>query len=84
MSANQKHPYHLVDPSPWPLVTGFSALLMAIGFMSFGGMLTGGDEPATKSDNTAQVEGFEKPEIDEETAIKLADNTTTNEINKKW
>jgi cytochrome c oxidase subunit 3 len=33
MSSNQKHPYHLVDPSPWPLVTGFSALLMAIGFV---------------------------------------------------
>ena len=26
---NQKHPYHLVDPSPWPLVTSFSALIMA-------------------------------------------------------
>ncbi len=33
MSDNQKHPYHLVDPSPWPLVTGFSALIMAIGFV---------------------------------------------------
>ena len=31
MSADQKHPYHLVDPSPWPLVTAFSALLMAWG-----------------------------------------------------
>ena len=30
---NQKHPYHLVDPSPWPLVTSFSALIMAIGFI---------------------------------------------------
>ncbi len=35
MSDNQKHPYHLVDPSPWPLVTGFSALIMAIGFVLF-------------------------------------------------
>ena len=35
MSDNQKHPYHLVDPSPWPLVTGFSELLMAIGFILF-------------------------------------------------
>ena len=31
MSADPKHPYHLVDPSPWPLVTAFSALLMAWG-----------------------------------------------------
>ena len=30
---NQKHPYHLVDPSPWPLVTSFSALIIAIGFI---------------------------------------------------
>ena len=30
---NQKHPYHLVEPSPWPLVTSFSALIMAIGFI---------------------------------------------------
>ena len=30
---NQKHPYHLVDPSPWPLVTSFSALIRAIGFI---------------------------------------------------
>ncbi|MEE2694956.1 MAG: cytochrome c oxidase subunit 3 [Pseudomonadota bacterium] len=33
--SNQKHPYHLVDPSPWPLVTGISALFMAIGFVLF-------------------------------------------------
>ncbi len=26
-----QHDYHLVDPSPWPLVGSFSALLMAIG-----------------------------------------------------
>ena len=35
MSEDQKHPYHLVDPSPWPLVTGFSALIMAVGFVIF-------------------------------------------------
>jgi cytochrome c oxidase subunit 3 len=27
----QKHPYHLVDPSPWPIVGAFSALVMASG-----------------------------------------------------
>ncbi|MAZ07231.1 MAG: cytochrome c oxidase subunit 3 [Rickettsiales bacterium] len=35
MSENQKHPYHLVDPSPWPLVTGISALILAWGFIQF-------------------------------------------------
>ena len=35
MSDNQKHPYHLVDPSPWPLVTAMSLLILAYGFVSF-------------------------------------------------
>ena len=35
MSDNQKHPYHLVDPSPWPLVTAMSLLVLAYGFISF-------------------------------------------------
>ncbi len=35
MSDNQKHPYHLVDPSPWPLVTSMSLLILAYGFVSF-------------------------------------------------
>lgn len=26
-----KHPYHIVDPSPWPFVGGLSALVLAIG-----------------------------------------------------
>ena len=29
----QKHPYHLVDPSPWPLVGSVSALVMFWGFV---------------------------------------------------
>ena len=33
MSDNQKHPYHLVDPSPWPLVTAASLLILAYGFI---------------------------------------------------
>lgn len=28
-----KHPYHLVDPSPWPLIGAFSAGLMAVGMV---------------------------------------------------
>ena len=31
MSAEKKHDYHLVDPSPWPIYTSFSCLVLAIG-----------------------------------------------------
>jgi heme/copper-type cytochrome/quinol oxidase subunit 3 len=31
----QKHPYHLVDPSPWPLVSSISCLVTAIGAAMF-------------------------------------------------
>jgi len=31
----QRHPYHLVDPSPWPLLAAFGAL-----FMTMGGVMT--------------------------------------------
>ncbi len=31
MSATKQHDYHLVDPSPWPLMGSVSALMMAIG-----------------------------------------------------
>ncbi len=31
----QKHPYHLVDPSPWPLVGAFAAGTMAVGAVLF-------------------------------------------------
>jgi cytochrome c oxidase subunit 3 len=31
---NQIHSFHLVDPSPWPIITGFSALML-----TFGGVL---------------------------------------------
>ena len=34
MSSDQKHPYHLVDPSPWPLITSISVLVMAWGAIS--------------------------------------------------
>ena len=27
----QKHPYHLVDPSPWPALGSLGALLLAFG-----------------------------------------------------
>jgi len=45
------------------IITG----LMAIGFMSFGGMLTGGDDAKESKENSAQIE-------------TIKDNTTTKEI----
>lgn len=33
MSEHQKHNYHLVDPSPWPLVGAFSAMFMFFGLV---------------------------------------------------
>lgn len=29
--ANKRHPFHLVDPSPWPFFGGFSALTLTLG-----------------------------------------------------
>ncbi|MBX9697637.1 MAG: cytochrome c oxidase subunit 3 [Alphaproteobacteria bacterium] len=31
----KKHPYHLVDPSPWPFVASLSALLLTVGAVLF-------------------------------------------------
>ena len=31
MSAKQDHPFHLVDPSPWPVAASFGMLLMPVG-----------------------------------------------------
>lgn len=31
MSGHQNHPYHLVNPSPWPLLTSFSMLTFVVG-----------------------------------------------------
>jgi cytochrome c oxidase subunit 3 len=31
MAGNQKHPYHLVDPSPWPIVGALAAFVLAMG-----------------------------------------------------
>jgi len=32
---NQKHSFHLVDPSPWPLFTGITALMLTIGMVKY-------------------------------------------------
>ncbi|HEV7872877.1 MAG TPA: cytochrome c oxidase subunit 3, partial [Enterovirga sp.] len=31
--ADVKHDYHLVDPSPWPLLGALSAFVMAVGLV---------------------------------------------------
>lgn len=35
MNHSKKHPYHLVEPSPWPLVTSFSVFVLAVGAVLF-------------------------------------------------
>ena len=32
---NQIHGYHLVDPSPWPIISAFSALMLTFGLVLF-------------------------------------------------
>ncbi|NVJ93648.1 MAG: cytochrome c oxidase subunit 3 [Methylocystaceae bacterium] len=34
-SETKKHPYHLVDPSPWPLLGSVAAVVMAIGAITY-------------------------------------------------
>jgi len=31
MSAKQQHPFHLVELSPWPILTAFSLLFVTLG-----------------------------------------------------
>lgn len=39
----QAFPFHLVDPSPWPILSSFSLLVMALGaVMYFHGFYLGG------------------------------------------
>lgn len=44
MSSMQKHPYHLVDPSPWPLVSSISCLVAALGAATFFHSFHNGDK----------------------------------------
>ncbi len=46
-----KHPYHLVDPSPWPIIGSISAFVLAIGGLSYmhPGMFGPGLEPAMEA-----------------------------------
>ena len=29
----ERHPFHLVDPSPWPILTAFSVFTLVLGFL---------------------------------------------------
>jgi cytochrome c oxidase subunit 3 len=42
MSVSQKHPYHLVDPSPWPLLGSLGALASTIGGVMYMHSFMGG------------------------------------------
>lgn len=42
MSVSQKHPYHLVDPSPWPLLGSLGALASTIGGVMYMHSFAGG------------------------------------------
>lgn len=42
MSLSQKHPYHLVDPSPWPLVASIGALATTLGGVMYMHSFSGG------------------------------------------
>ena len=35
MSGAQQHPYHLVEPSPWPAVGSAAGFILAIGAVMF-------------------------------------------------
>jgi cytochrome c oxidase subunit 3 len=39
---NQKHGFHLVDPSPWPLISALSALMLTFGGVLYLHGYTGG------------------------------------------
>ncbi len=41
--AEQSHDYHLVDPSPWPLIGSLSAFFMALGLIIFMKSMDGGE-----------------------------------------
>ena len=40
---NQKHGFHLVDPSPWPLIAAFSAFMLTFGAALYMHGYWGGD-----------------------------------------
>ncbi len=51
MSTSHSHPYHLVNPSPWPIIGAFGGLLSAFGLVLFmhPSTLGGGLEPTIES-----------------------------------
>jgi len=44
MSQTQKHPFHLVDPSPWPIVASFACLLSTSGGVMYMHAYEGGGQ----------------------------------------
>jgi cytochrome c oxidase subunit 3 len=42
VTSNEQHPFHMVDPSPWPLMTSFSLLGLVLSFLSYFHFFKGG------------------------------------------
>jgi hypothetical protein len=40
---NPRHCFHLVDPSPWPIISSFSALMLTVGGVLYMHGYPGGD-----------------------------------------
>jgi hypothetical protein len=43
VTKNEQHPFHMVDSSPWPLMTSFSLLGLAFSFLSYFHFFKGGN-----------------------------------------
>lgn len=39
---NEQHPFHMVDNSPWPIMTSFALLSVVLGFVSYFHYFNGG------------------------------------------
>lgn len=42
ITKNEQHPFHLVDSSPWPIMTSVSLLSLVLSFISFFHYFKGG------------------------------------------
>ena len=63
-----EHDYHLVDPSPWPLLTAFAALITAImlvvTFQNKGGVYTGFAGPIWSDHHDQQLSAANRSILD--------------------
>ncbi len=62
MAGAVKHDYHLVNPSPWPVIGAVAALMLMLGAIAWGhssadGILIGGKDPITNEPSFLQLKG---------------------------